>query len=217
MTMEKNKVMDEVLGDTPDITTSDLYSADFRTALRGFDKGQVSAFLERAADSFENLQRQVAELKKTVAEQKAEIATYRALEQSLSEALATTQRMSETTLDQARREADLIRKEAQQILENARKQATRVPEAMRDEVLHLRAARKRLKADLRAVIDIHSALLRGDNDSNMEALEFLPADGAAYLSIGDAAGDAALDGEDPDVSTIEHDGGNRASQSKENV
>jgi len=217
MTMEKNKVMDEVLGDTPDITTSDLYSADFRTAFRGFDKGQVAAFLERAADSFENLQRQVAELKKTVSEQKSEIATYRALEQSLSEALATAQRMSETTLDQARREADLIQKEAQQLLENARRQVMRVPESMRDEVLHLRAARKRLKADLRAVLDIHSALLRGDNDSNLELLEFLPADGAAYLNIGDGHGGGSADGDDPDVAIIEHDGGDRAAGSKEDA
>jgi len=203
MKKDKNKVMEEVMGDGPDLVTSDLYSADFRTTFRGFDKEQVTAFLERAADSFENLQRQLTVLKKTVATQKEEIVAYRSLEQSLSEALASSQRMSETTLEQARREADLMRKEAEQVLENAKRQAMRVPEAMRDEVIQLRAARKRLKADLRAVLDIHSALLRGDNEPNFDALEFLPADGAAYLSLSEASGNNP--GDDPDVAIIEND------------
>lgn len=43
-----------------------------------------------------------------------------------------------------------------------------MPEALRDEVNHLRAMRKRLKADLRAVLDIHGALLRGDEDTKLE-------------------------------------------------
>ena len=208
--MEKNKVMEEVLGDTPDLTTSDLYSADFRRVFRGFDPAQVSAFLERAADSFEALQRQVAELKKTAAEQKERIATYQAMEQSLSEALTSAQKLGETTIDQARREADLIRREAQQALEAARRNANTVPEGLRDEINKLKAMRKRLKADLRAVLDIHNALLRGDNDAGLEMLDFLPADGAAYLN---ASGESH--GEHADVSVIEHEEGDTAVGMKE--
>lgn len=214
MSTKKNKVVDEVLdgvlGDTPYLTTSDLYSADFRTRFRGFDKTQVASFLERAADSFETLQRQVVDLRKTVEEQKEEIAAYRDLEKSLSEALASAQKMSENTIEQARREADLIRQEAEQLLESARKRASTMPEEIRDELSHLRAARKRLKADLRAVLDIHSALLRGDNDSQLDMLEFLPADGAAYL-------DSNESGEEPaDVAIIEPDGEDAGTGTKEN-
>ena len=134
--MEMNKVLDEVLGDTPDLTASDLYSADFGKSLRGFKQAEVSAFLERAADSFESLQRQVAELKATVAEQQEQIKSYQALEQSLADALSAAQRLSETTLDQAHKEAELIRREAQLVLEAARKNAHTIPESLREEIQH---------------------------------------------------------------------------------
>lgn len=48
--METNKIMDEVLGDTAILNTSYLYSADFKTTFRGFDKAQVTSLMERAAD-----------------------------------------------------------------------------------------------------------------------------------------------------------------------
>lgn len=201
--MEINKVMDEVLGDTPNLTASDLYSADFSRALRGFKPEEVAAFLERAADSFEALQRQVKELKATVAEQEDQLASYQALEQSLADALATAQRLNETTIEQAKREAELIRREAQLVLEAARKNARAIPETLRDEIQHLKAMRKRLKADMRAVLDIHAALLRGDNDAKWEMLDFLPADGAAYL-VADESGQHRH-GDDADVAIIEDD------------
>ncbi len=180
--MEKNNIMDEVLGDTLTLNTSDLYSADFRTTFRGFDKVQVTSLLERAADAFDKLQRQVEELKKTAETQKEQIVRYESMEQTLVEALANAQKLGENTIEQARREAELIREEARLAREASLSNANAVPEALRDEVNHLRAMRKRLKADLRAVLDIHGALLRGDGDGQSDYDRFVPADGAAYLS-----------------------------------
>jgi DivIVA domain-containing protein len=180
--MEKNNIMDEVLGDTLTLNTSDLYSADFRTTFRGFDKTQVTSLLERAADAFDQLQRQVEELKKTTETQKEKIARYEAMEQTLVEALANAQKLGENTIEQARREAELIREDARLAREAALSNASAVPEALRDEVNNLRAMRKRLKADLRAVLDIHGALLRGDGEAQSDYDRFAPADRAAYLN-----------------------------------
>lgn len=205
--MEKNKIMEDVLGDTADLTTSDLYSADFRTAFRGYDRAEVRAFLERAADSFDSLQRQVAELRKTASQQKVHVERFQAMEQSLAEALTSAQKLGDTALDQARREADLIREEARQAAEAAKTNARAIPEALRDEIKRLQAMRKRLKGDLRAVLDIHAALLRGDGDAPGESLEYLPADGASYLNSGH---DTGHPGHEADVSVIEHDGAGSA-------
>ncbi|MBL7644593.1 MAG: DivIVA domain-containing protein [Candidatus Hydrogenedentes bacterium] len=205
--MEKNNIMDEVLGDTLTLNTSDLYSADFRTTFRGFDKTQVTSLLERAADAFDQLQRQVEELKKTTEAQKEQIVRYEAMEQTLVEALANAQKLGENTIEQARREAELIREDARLAREAALNNAGAVPEALRDEVNHLRAMRKRLKADLRAVLDIHGALLRGDGESKLEFERFAPADGAAYL-IGGGEYDqetAPAHGHDADITVIEPD------------
>ena len=205
--METNKIMDEVLGDTLSLNTSDLYSADFKTTFRGFDKTQVMSLLERAADAFESLQRQVEALKKTAETQKEQIARYETMEQSLLEALAGAQKMGESTIDQARREAELIREEARVARAAAQLHAGAVPEALRDEVNHLRAMQKRLKADLRAVLDIHGALLRGDGESKLNFERFAPADGAAYLNSGSDHDPESTPrhGHDADVSVIEPD------------
>src|SRR5688572_17156115 len=127
--METNKIMDEVLGDTLTLNTSDLYSADFRTTFRGFDKAQVTSLMERAADAFDKLQRQVEELKKTTESQKEQIARYEAMEQSLLEALGSAQKLSDSTIEQARREAELIREDARLAREAALANAGTVPEA----------------------------------------------------------------------------------------
>lgn len=204
--METNKIMDEVLGDTLTLNTSDLYSADFRTTFRGFDKAQVTSLMERAADAFDKLQRQVEELKKTTEAQQAQIARYETMEQSLLEALSQAQQLGESTIEQARREAELIREDARLAREAALANAGSVPEALRDEVNHLRAMRKRLKADLRAVLDIHGALLRGDDETAPTFERFTPADGAAYLNEGDLEHEGApRHGHDADVSVIEPD------------
>lgn len=197
--MEKNKVMEEVLGDTPDLTTSDLYSADFETGFRGYNKAQVRAFLERAADSFDALQRKVAEYKHSDAAQKAQLERFQAMEQSLTEALASAQKFSETALEQARREADLIREEARQARDTAAREVEEMPAALREEIERLKSMRDRLKLDIRAVLDIHGALLRGNGKRDGDSVDYQPADGAAYLRPG-ASGD-----EDSDVSVIEHE------------
>lgn len=205
--METNKIMDEVLGDTLTLNTSDLYSADFKTTFRGFDKTQVTSLLERAADAFESLQRQVEELKKTAESQKEQLVRYEAMEQSLLEALAGAQKLGESTIEQARREAELIREAARLAREAALSNAGAVPEALRDEVNHLRAMQKRLKADLRAVLDIHGALLRDHGEGKIAFERFLPADGAAYLnSSGEFEQEGApAHGHDADISVIEPD------------
>ncbi|MBX3177887.1 MAG: DivIVA domain-containing protein [Candidatus Hydrogenedentes bacterium] len=207
--MEKNKIMDEVLGDTPAITASDLYSADFKTAFRGFNKAEVAAFLERAADAFERLQQQVASLREEAEAREAELGALRAMEHSLADALAAAQRMSDSTIEQARREADLIRREAELIREAARKNALAVPESLREEIADLRENRKRLKADMRAVLNLYDALLRENGDTRYEMLDVLPAEedtagrDAALEAPGDRqnAGPRASDHDD------HHDGG----------
>ncbi len=171
--MEKNKVMDEVLGDTPSLTVSDLYSADFKTSFRGFDKERVTGFLARVADAYEALEREVSELRKRNEELRAENNTYREMEKTLTEALAGAQQLSETTLAQARKEAELIREEAEVARRTAEAKGAAVPEALREEIAGLRAERARLRADLRAVLDIHRALLE-EGDEDGESVQFVP-------------------------------------------
>ncbi|MCF6284344.1 MAG: DivIVA domain-containing protein [Candidatus Hydrogenedentes bacterium] len=172
--MEKNKVMEEVLGDTPDLTVSDLYSADFKTVFRGYDKQRVNGFLARVADAFEVLQREVTALRKSEDELRFQVDDYREMEKSLTAALAGAQKLSETTLAQAKREADVIVEEARVHRDAAKAKSAVIPDELREEIAVLRAERTRLKADLRAVLDIHLALLRDDGGDDGASVEFMP-------------------------------------------
>lgn len=172
--MEKNKVIDEVLGETPALAVSDLYSADFKTVFRGFDKQRVQGFLAQVADAFEVLQREAIQLRGQNAELREQVATYREMEKALTEALASAQQVGETTLEHARREADIIREEARLILRDAEARAEVLPNELREQIAILRAERAHLKSDLRAVLDIHSALLNDDGSSGGDAVEFMP-------------------------------------------
>ena len=171
--MEKNKVMDEVLGDTPSLTVSDLYSVEFKTSFRGFDKERVTGFLARVADAYEALEREVSELRKRNKELRAENDNYRDMEKALTQALSGAQQLSETTLAQARKEAELIREEAEVARRTAEAKGAAVPEALREEIAGLRAERARLKSDLRAVLDIHRALLEEGGEDG-ESVQFVP-------------------------------------------
>ena len=193
--MEKNKVMEEVLGDTPDLTVSDLYSAEFKTVFRGYDKQRVHGFLARVADAFEALQREVAQLRKSDAELRAQVDDYRAMEKSLTEALSGAQQLGETTLAQAKREAEIIIEEARVIRSASEAKGAALPEELREEITLLRAERARLKADIRAVLDIHLALLKDDEAADGASVEFMP----------DAAGYAAPE-ETSEAATDETDG-----------
>jgi DivIVA domain-containing protein len=189
--MENDKIMDEVLGDTPDLTVSDLYSADFKTVFRGYDKQRVNGFLARAADAFEALQREVTELRKSEDELRFQVDDYREMEKSLTAALAGAQKLSETTLAQAKREADVIIEEARVHRDAAKAKSAAIPDELREEIAVLRAERTRLKADLRAVLDIHLALLRDDGGDDGASVEFMP-DAQGYVAPEEAT--AELDG-----------------------
>ena len=110
------------------------------------------------------------ELKKTTESQQAQIARYETMEQSLLEALSQAQQLGESTIEQARREAELIREDARLAREAALANAGSVPEALRDEVNHLRAMRKRLKADLRAVMTDFYARIFANNSGPLSLI-----------------------------------------------
>ena len=88
------------------ITPLDVHEQTFRMAFRGFDPSEVDAFLQRVADELERL---TEERDRYRAEVEAEKKTRKTLEETLS-ALRSLQ---DNLLETARREADLVRNQAQ--------------------------------------------------------------------------------------------------------
>lgn len=158
--MRKDKLINEILGEEIAITPSDLYSIEFKNALvGGYDKAEVDAFLERVGDAFETLLNQKKALQEELENQRHKVDELRDMESTLRNALVSAQKFSQDARDAARREADALLGEARLEKERVRLSYTELPEALRQEISALRAARDRMRADIRAMLATHSALL----------------------------------------------------------
>lgn len=159
--MRKDRVVGEVLGDEVALSPSDLYNAQFKSAVMGgYDKKEVDTFLERAADMLEALLKQSREFREEMEQQREQIQGSRDMENSLRSALANVQKLEKDTLDAARRQADAMREQAKVALERAKLEARNLPDTLRREIAELSKERELLRDDLGAILRTHYALLR---------------------------------------------------------
>ena len=156
----KDKIIAETLGEEETLAPSDLYNTDFKTAfLGGYDKNDVDTMLERAADVLEALANEVRELRKDNGELKELVNFYRETEEGLREALVSAQKLGENVLDAAKQEAEAIVQEARLTKAKTYRAVATVPTALKAEIDALQAIRDRLRSDLQAILETHSALL----------------------------------------------------------
>ncbi len=120
-----------------DLTPLDVRKkkGDFRRVMRGYDTESVDNFLEVVASRMEELVRQNGALAGKVDAMSGSMAEYRDRERAMNEALVSAQQLREDMRDQARREADLLLREArsqgERIVSDAKRQVSLALEALR--------------------------------------------------------------------------------------
>lgn len=128
------------------ITPLDVHEQTFRVAFRGFDPGEVDAFLQRVADELERLieERDAA---------RAELSGEREARRNLEGTLAAARDLQVGLLEQTRAEAEALRHQAQlhadRILAGANEELLR----LRRETLEARERRGLWLAELGALAD----------------------------------------------------------------
>src|SRR5258708_37516865 len=95
------------------ISPMDMRQQRFRSALRGYDRTDVVAFLTEAADDYEHAMREIDRLRGDLIRIEALLAEHRERENNLRDTLLTAQRLSAEVKDSAQTEARLIVREAQ--------------------------------------------------------------------------------------------------------
>jgi cell division initiation protein len=126
---------------------------------RGFDVQEVDTFLEDVANDYEQLVKENALLKEQLVglEERARGVADR--EKMLQETLITTQRMVEELKENARREAQLMVREAElqaeKLLEEARAEEAKI----KTQVLVLKRARRQLAEGIRATIEMYQRMV----------------------------------------------------------
>lgn len=148
------------------ITPLDIDQQQFQRVLRGCDPKEVHDFLDQVSRELEEVIRDNNQLKEALRASQEQLEEYKQQEASLREALVAAGRMTEEIRETARKEAELIRAqaelEAEKILQSTQDRAVELSEECRG----LREQKARLVAELRAVLDSHSRLL----DTHDEAM-----------------------------------------------
>jgi cell division initiation protein len=129
------------------LTPAEIRHVRLRRRPLGYGQAATDRLLEEIVDSFEEVWRERADLQDVNERLESDIARYRDLETLLRKTLVTAERSAEELREQARREADVV-------LAEARAEARKITQRALAERDHLRAEASRIRALLRAALDV---------------------------------------------------------------
>jgi cell division initiation protein len=134
------------------IAPLDLRQQRFRTALRGFDRTEVVAFLTEAADDYEHALREIDRLRQDLLRMEALLAEHRDREANLRNTLLTAQRLADEVKAQAENEGKIIVREAQGRADLLLQKASARLEEIERDINELRLRRRDVEGSLEASI-----------------------------------------------------------------
>ncbi len=135
------------------LSAIDIKKQEFKKTMRGYDVSEVEAYLDTVGNTFENLFREIEMLREQITkltEEKEELATeiqvYRENEKTFQKAIVKSQDMAEDIVDNAKKRAELIIKEAEFLSSKTKVQA-------QEQFYNLKQELEELRQKNEAVID----------------------------------------------------------------
>jgi cell division initiation protein len=152
------------------ITPHDIRQQQFTVRMfRGFEPQEVDAFLEDVADDYESLLKECQLLKEQLAAQEERQRGVIERERTLQDTLVTTQRLTEEMKAAAKREAELIVREAE-LREEKAVEAARGEEArIRVDIQALKRMRRQVMEELAATLERYHRMLASEDEPEGEA------------------------------------------------
>lgn len=141
------------------VTPLDLRQTQFATALRGYDKNEVRAFLSDAADDYEQALRDIDRMRQELARAEQDLTEHRDREVNLRNTLLTAQRLADQIRDNAETEAKMILREAEGRADLAIHKAQARLEEVEREIAEMKLRRRDVEATLDASITAMSNAL----------------------------------------------------------
>ncbi|MDP1676953.1 MAG: DivIVA domain-containing protein [Bacteroidota bacterium] len=142
------------------LTPLDIKKQEFKKVLRGYDAVEVDAFLDTLSAEFADLQKQIKEMREQAIESEVQLRDFKQKERDLQQVLMQAQENSSRTIENARKEGELIIQEselkASQILDHARMEIMRAKE----EVTNLRAKKEALISRLKVLLNSEVELIK---------------------------------------------------------
>jgi cell division initiation protein len=134
------------------VTPLDLRQQRFKTVMRGYDRGEVQAFLLEAADDYENALRENDKLRQDVAKLDAALGEHRGQERNLRNTLLTAQRLADEVKENAQTQAGLILRDAEGQRDLLLQKAQARLEDVQREIEGLRMKRREVENDIEALV-----------------------------------------------------------------
>jgi cell division initiation protein len=150
------------------ITPLDIQQKQFPMKFRGFDVEEVYAFLEIIREEMEDLLRDNANLKENIQRLETQIKDYKDMETTLRETLLTAQQMVEDYKTNARKEAELVVKEAELKADSLLKEAQEKVIKIHEDIVDLKGIRRHFKEELRRLVEGHLKMLEFDKEREEE-------------------------------------------------
>jgi cell division initiation protein len=154
------------------ITPLDIQQKTFPTQLfKGFDEEEVYAFLEVIREEMEELLRENASLKESVHRAENQMKEHKDMETTLRETLMTAQQMVEDYKTNARKEAELLIKDAEIKADNIIREAQEKVIKIHEDIVDLKGIRRHFKEEVKRLIESHLRMLQHDKEMDSEGEE----------------------------------------------
>lgn len=134
------------------VSPLDLRQMQFASAMRGYDKQEVRAFLADAADDYEQALREIDRMKQDLARAESSLVEHRDRETNLRNTLLTAQRLADQIRENAEQEAKILVREAEGRADLLLDKAQARLQEIEREITELKLRRRDVEATLEASI-----------------------------------------------------------------
>jgi cell division initiation protein len=122
------------------ITSMEITNREFKKSMRGYNADEVDEFLDKIAESYETLYKENSSLKEKVFNIEEKINHYNKMENTIQNTLLLAQNASDQARENAKKESELI-------LKNANETAQKVIDKAHSDVIHINDEFERIKQE----------------------------------------------------------------------
>jgi cell division initiation protein len=141
------------------LTPLEIRQHKFTTRMRGFDAGEVEAFLATVVADFEDVVRENAQLRREAERLARELDAYRAREKTIQETLTTAQAVVEQLKRTAIKESESLVVDAELRAEKIVSEARERQAELANEIREQKYLRQRLESDLRRTVESYLKMI----------------------------------------------------------
>lgn len=153
------------------LTPLDIRKMDFARKMRGYDPEEVQAFLDLVAEELTETLADVGRLEQENRVLAERLEDARRRQKELQESLLHAQKISKEITDSARKEAELVLREAQVTADDMVGQAIERANEVESRIRELRTHRRELQLKFKNSLDLFQRILEADMQDERSAAE----------------------------------------------